>query len=245
MTVVGHIGPSSPQGETELGELVPSFEELGVLAFTTTKAQGDFALHSHEEAARVFERWESLGSALSRHANRLAIAHQVHGDQVVTHAGDWSGWLRHPAADGHVALVPGTALAVTVADCVPVFIAHPGGAVAIVHSGWRGTVANITGRAIDVFVNAGLQARDLVLHCGPSICGRCYEVSSEVYAQLTGKAVSRPTPIDLRDLIAGSARAAGVTGISISDACTRCHNERFYSHRCGDAGRQLGVIVHR
>ncbi len=245
MTVVGHIGPSSPSGEIEPGEMVPGFEELGILAFTTTKAQGDFALHSQEQAARVFERWEALGSALSRYSRRLAIAHQVHGDHVVTHGGDWSGWLRHPGADAHVALNPGTALAVTIADCVPVFIAHPGGAIAIVHSGWRGTVANITGRAIDVLVNAGLQANDLVLHCGPSICGRCYEVSPDVFAQLTGKAVSRPTPIDLRALIAGSARAAGVTEISISESCTRCHNESFFSHRCGDAGRQLGVIVHR
>lgn len=245
MTVVGHIGPSSPSGASEPGELVPGFEELGVLAFTTTRAQGDFALHSQDQAGRVFERWEALGSALSRHASRLAIAHQVHGDQVVTHAGDWSGWLRHPGADGHVALNPGTALAVTIADCVPVFIAHPAGAVAIVHSGWRGTVANITGRAIDVLVKSGLQARDLVLHCGPSICGRCYEVSPDVYGQLTDEVVSRPTPIDLRSIIAGCARAAGVTEISISDACTRCDNVRFFSHRCGDAGRQLGVIVHR
>lgn len=245
MTVVGHIGPSSPPGAIDGCELVPAFDALGVLAFTTTKAQGDFALHAHEEAARVFERWEALGSTLSRYSNRLAIAHQVHGHHVVTHAGDWRGWLRHPAADGHVALNPGTALAVTVADCVPVFIAHPGGAVAIVHSGWRGTLANITGGAIDVLVKSGLQARELVLHCGPSICGRCYEVSPDVYSQLTGQSVSRPTPIDLRNLIAHAARAAGVKEISISESCTRCHNDRFFSHRCGDAGRQLGVIVHR
>jgi copper oxidase (laccase) domain-containing protein len=34
-----------------------------------------------------------------------------------------------------------------------------------------------------------------------------------------------------------------VRDISISDVCTRCDNARFFSHRAGDAGRQLGVIV--
>lgn len=245
MTVVGHIGPSASAGAPSDREGVPAFEALGVLAFTTTKADGSFALHGNEPVGEAVARWRALGDSLAPIAERLATSHQVHGHHVVTHDGSWRGWLRHPAADGHVALLPGTALAVTVADCVPVFIAHPGGAVALVHSGWRGTRENITGRAIDRLVQSGLPARELALHCGPSICGQCYEVSPEVYAQLTGRAVPRPTPIDLRTLIADAARSAGVVDISISASCTRCHNERFYSHRCADAGRQLGVIVHR
>ena len=48
---------------------------------------------------------------------------------------------------------------------------------------------------------------------------------------------------DLLGDIADDVRAARVTEISISAWCTRCHNERFYSHRCGDDGRQIGVIV--
>jgi copper oxidase (laccase) domain-containing protein len=51
--------------------------------------------------------------------------------------------------------------------------------------------------------------------------------------------------VDLRALIADHARAAGVTRISVSALCTRCDNDRFFSHRAGDAGRQLGVIVAR
>jgi copper oxidase (laccase) domain-containing protein len=68
-------------------------------------------------------------------------------------------------------------------------------------------------------------------------------VSPEVYGQLTGRAVDRPTPVDLRLVIADHARAAGVGHVAVSDRCTRCHNDRFYSHRAGDDGRQLGVIV--
>jgi copper oxidase (laccase) domain-containing protein len=68
-------------------------------------------------------------------------------------------------------------------------------------------------------------------------------VSGDVYEQLTGTNPGRPTSIDLRALIADHARAAGVVHISMSGSCTRCDNDRFYSHRAGDAGRQLGVII--
>lgn len=243
MTVVGHIGPpGAAHGRPDL-EPVPGFDALGAIAFTTTRDRGDFALQSREPAADVFGRWLTLLDELAPRATRLAMAHQVHGDTVLQHETGWSGWLRAPSADGHVALTPGTALAVTVADCVPVFIAHPGGAIGIVHSGWRGTLANVSGRAVQRLVAAGLRASELSVHCGPSICGDCYEVSPDVYGQLTGRTVPRPTPVDLRALIADDVRAARVTEISISAWCTRCHNERFYSHRCGDDGRQIGVIV--
>lgn len=226
-------------------EMAPGFDALGALAFTTTRQRGSFAWQSPEPAADVFSRWTALAEVLAPYAERLATAHQVHGDTVIAHESGWDGWLRARAADGHVALAPGTAMAVTVADCVPVFIAHPRGATAVVHAGWRGTLANVAGRAVERLVKAGHPAGELSLHCGPAICGACYEVSPDVYGQLTGRRVPGPTPVDLRAIIADDVRAAGVRHISVSPWCTRCHNDRFFSHRCGDVGRQLGVIVWR
>lgn len=226
-------------------EAVPDFAELGVVAFTTTRLRGSFALQSTEPAGDVFARWMALADELAPHAGRLATAQQVHGNTVIVHEGSWTGWLRASAADAHVSTSPGTAMAVTVADCVPVFLAHPRGATAIVHSGWRGTVSRVTSQAIARLVSAGFSARELWLHCGPAICGRCYLVSPDVHAQLTGRTVAAPAPVDLRAIIASEARDAGVGHVSLSDRCTRCHNDRFFSHRCGDDGRQLGVIVRR
>jgi YfiH family protein len=136
-------------------------------------------------------------------------------------------------------------MAVTVADCVPVFLAHPSGAAAALHSGWRGTAARITESAIRQLGTLGLKPADLKLHCGPAICGRCYEVSAEVFTKLTGRDPGRPAKVDLRALIADQARALGVHQISISPLCTKCNNDRFFSHRAGDQGRQLGVIFAR
>lgn len=221
-------------------EMAPGFAELGIVAFTTTRQAGTFGTNGPEPVSAVLPRWDALRESLGAH--RLATAHQVHGAQIVEHGGAWRGWLRCGAADGHLSPVAGTAMAVTVADCVPVFIAHRSGAAALLHSGWKGTAARITGKAIALLAARGAPAKELTVHCGPSICGRCYEVSPDVHAALTGQGVDRATAVDLRALIASDARAAGVRDVSISASCTRCDNDRFYSHRAGDLGRQIGVL---
>ena len=221
-------------------EVVEAFAELGVTAFTTGRGAGSFGTQSDEPVRDVMARWSALRARLG--GVRLATAAQVHGDVVREPDTGWTGWLRADAADGHLALARGAAMAVTVADCVPVFMAHPSGATAILHSGWRGTAVRITERAIRRFDALGLAPEDLRVHCGPAICGRCYEVSAEVALQLTGRDPGRAITVDLRDLIARQARALGVRHVSSSSYCTRCDNDRFFSHRAGDSGRQLGVI---
>jgi YfiH family protein len=224
------------------GEVVEHFADLGITAFTTGRAAGSFGMQTEDPVRVVTARWSALRALLGGPAVRLATAFQVHGNTVLAHRGEWEGFLRAPHADGHLSVERGTAMAVTVADCVPVFLAHPSGAAAALHSGWRGTVARITEVAVRRFAALGLLPADLRLHCGPAICGRCYEVSAEVAAQLTGRDPGRPTRVDLRAVIAGHARALGVREISISPLCTKCDNDRFFSHRAGDAGRQLGVV---
>lgn len=233
------------------GEHVEAFDDLGVLAVTTGRAAGSFGMQTDDPVRDVTARWTALRALLGGPAARLATSFQVHGSTIVEYAPrgqpgcSWEGFLRGPDADGHLSRERGTAMAVTVADCVPVFLAHPSGAAAALHSGWRGTAARITERAVARFAALGHAPAELRLHCGPAICGRCYEVSPDVYGQLTGRSVTAPTTVDLRALIADHARAAGVRAITVSPFCTRCDNDRFFSHRAGDAGRQLGVVFAR
>jgi purine-nucleoside/S-methyl-5'-thioadenosine phosphorylase / adenosine deaminase len=223
-------------------EIVDDFASFGIRAFTTTRASGSFGLASEEPARVVMQRWRALRDELSPGGVRLATATQVHGSRVVTHANDWSGWLRVDDADGHVAPDRGLALAVTIADCVPVFIAHPSGAVALLHSGWRGTAGHIVERGIEALAHRGFAASELRLHLGPAICGNCYEVGPDVIRQLTGRDSGKPERVDLRALIRDHARAAGIRHMTTSGLCTRCDNDRLYSHRAGDAGRQIAVM---
>ena len=230
--------------ETEVSkEVVTDFEAWGIRAFTTTREAGSFGLAGSEPVSEVMGRWTAVQKELASAAARLASIRQVHGNRILVHTGGWEGWLRSSEADGHIASERGIALAVGIADCVPVFVAHPSGIVGMLHSGWRGTVAQITTRAIELFERYDYPASDLAVHLGPAICGRCYEVSAEVREQLTGQPTTRPGHVDLRSLIAEQAKNAGVKRVTVSSSCTRCDNDRFFSHRAGDAGRQIAVIV--
>jgi YfiH family protein len=226
-------------------EVVTDFDGWGIQAFTTTRDAGTFGLSGQEPVAEVMGRWSALQRELSGTALRVVSLRQVHGNRVLVHTGGWEGWLRSVEADGHIAAERGTALAIGIADCVPVFIAHPSGVVALLHSGWRGTVARITSAAIEALARYGHPPDELAMHLGPSICGRCYEVSAEVRGELTGQPVNRGGNVDLRSLIAEHATELGVRRITVSSSCTKCDNDRFFSHRAGDAGRQIAVIAAR
>ena len=224
-------------------EPIDAFRALGIDAFTTTRETGSFGTATDEPVGQVMGRWENLQRFVAQSAPRFATARQVHGKRVLTHGPGWTGWLRADAADGHIAPSRGIGLAVTVADCVPVFIAHPSGVAALLHAGWRGIAGGILAVALRDLRAAGLATGDLVMHLGPAICGDCYEVSPDVYNTLTGRTVERPTRLDLRALLAEQARGDGVRTIEVSPFCTLCHQGRFFSHRGGDVGRQLGVII--
>lgn len=224
-------------------EEVPDVAAFGIRAFTTTRATGSFGLLTDEPVNVVMGRWAALRREMRTGGPRMATASQVHGAGVLVHQAGWEGWLRGDDADGHLSMERGTALVVTVADCVPVFLWHPSGAAALLHSGWRGTAARIVERGIEALTQRGAPASELRLHSGPAICGRCYEVSPDVFFTLTGRESAVPATVDLRALIADHARAMGVRRITTSSSCTRCDNARFYSHRAGDAGRQLGVMI--
>lgn len=222
---------------------IPSLAAIGVRAFVTTRAAGSFGLPEQGEDAAATARWQALQQALvPAGAPRLASARQVHGTRVLVHAGAWEGWVRVEGADGHL-LTEGGAAAVTIADCVPVFVAHPSGVVAVVHAGWRGVAGGILPETFRAFASRGLPGDELVVHLGPSICGRCYEVGETVYEQLTGWSTTRPRNVDLRALLAEQAKQFGVTRWTASGECTKCDNDVLFSHRAGDTGRQVAVIV--
>ncbi|HJQ21599.1 MAG TPA: polyphenol oxidase family protein [Gemmatimonadaceae bacterium] len=228
----------------EHAEVIDDFSAFGVHGYTTTRAFGTFGAGGTDAVREVMGRWDAVvADAASRGVRRLATAKQVHGASVIVHVPGWEGWLRCLEGDGHASTARGTALAVTIADCVPVFLAHPSGAVALLHSGWRGTAARIVERGIDVLAHRGCPTTELRMHLGPAVCGACYEVSAEVYAKVTGESTAAPRTVDLRAIIAEHARARGVAHVSISPWCTRHHNDRFFSHRAGDAGRQIAVLL--
>jgi hypothetical protein len=139
-------------------------------------------------------------------------------------------------------------LAVSVADCVPIFVAAPGApAIALLHGGWRGVAAGILERGVKIVCDSfGPETGDLFVHFGPAICGECYEVGPEV-PQGLGIVDRDVSHVDLRALLAHRAIALGVAPerTTISSFCTRHGESPFYSHRGGCAERQIAVLALR
>lgn len=204
----------------------------------------DLGLFSDASPPRdVLARWEAL--RLATGMSGIVHAHQVHGASVRWHRVGAPGLHLLDPCDGHATVAAGILLAVTVADCVPVFVVDPRRrAVALVHAGWRGTAAGILERGVAVLAErAGSRPADLHVHLGPAICGRCYEVGPEVFSALGLTVPPSPSPLDLRAVLAHRAVAAGVPErqITLSAHCTRC-GVGFFSHRGGDRARQAGFL---
>lgn len=195
-------------------------------------------------AGAVLERWERLRR--SSGVARVVHAHQVHGADVRYHTEGGAGFHLAEACDGHATSESGVLLAVTTADCVPVFVVDPvRRAVALLHAGWRGSAAGILEEGFALLAaQDGSPAADLHIHFGPAICGSCYEVGPEVFQALGLPAPDVPTPLDLRRALAVRAVEAGVPTerITVSSHCTLCGGSGLFSHRGGDRGRQIGFL---
>lgn len=148
--------------------------------------------------------------------------------------------------DGLITNTPGLALCTTEADCVPVFLLDPvARAVGMIHSGWRGTAALISKRAISLMTSYfGSRPRDILAALGPCICRDCYEVGpelrddfemffpSERIAELFTPHGGGKYLLDVPQAVRMTLLDAGVQpeNITMPFECT-CHGKRFSSYR--------------
>ena len=225
-------------------ELAEWAARYGVVAGITTRGHGfSLGLWSEENVGQVMSRWRAVGAAVRPRFPGVVLAHQVHGTTVRWHAATTDGWLIVDGVDGHATGARGLLLTVTVADCVPVYLAVPQKqVVALLHAGWRGTAGGILDRGVELLKRVAFaRSADIVMHCGVGICGECYEVGSEVLSQFSGHAETGPGHVDLRTVLARQAQALGVGGITLSPWCSAHDREHFFSHRAsgGRDGRMV------
>jgi len=187
----------------------------------------------------------------------LVEAEQVHGAKVARVTADMArGAGRVPAlpgVDGLVTDVPGVALAIYVADCLAIWLHHPGGpAVGLAHAGWRGLASDMPGSLVRAALRAhGGGPEGLRVALSPCIRACCFEVGDDVVAafeHIPG-AVDRSGELAHVDMIRVAMRQlteAGVPGerIEVMDGCTRCEPERYASYRWDPerCGRNVALI---
>ena len=230
-------------------ELADWRSRYGIVAGITARGNGsgagfDLGLWTREPVGDVMTRWREFRRAVGGFSAH-AMAHQVHGAALAWHPGG-RGWIVLDGVDGHLTDTPGVLLLVTVADCIPVYLAVPGKAVALLHAGWRGTAAGILERGLGELCRVtGATPANVAAHLGVGICGSCYEVGSEVMTGC-GQAADGPGPwhLDLRAVLADRAARAGVCGVTTSTWCSAHNRPAFYSHRAsgGADGRMVAFI---
>jgi YfiH family protein len=243
--------------ETPVGDAaVPRLEladwaaRYGLVAGITTRGVGaapfSLGLWSDEPVGQVLSRWRAFRAAFQPSFPSLVLSHQVHGTAVQWHEAMPEGWLVLDGLDGHATTERGTLLTVTVADCIPIYLAVPQkGAIGLLHAGWRGVVGGVLARAVELLKWRGFsKGSDIVMHCGVGICGTCYEVGSEVAGQFGLPLSAAPVPLDLRAVLARQARELGIEESTASPWCSAHDRDRFFSHRAsgGRDGRMVAYL---
>ena len=220
----------------------------------------NIGMHRGDPPENVAKNYEILGSALGFDPKKVVLAHQVHENTVrVVTDSDCHGLDHHayPACDGLVTNTPGLALVVFTADCTPILLSDPvTGAVSAVHAGWRGTALDICGKAVETMVSAfGCEPGNIRAAIGPNIGFCCFETMEDVpnaMVETFGDAAKkwiRPQGdkfyVNLKELNRHALLRAGVREIEVSESCTVCESNRFWSHRVtkGQRGSQGAVIL--
>ena len=276
--------------------LSPLFEKHDILHAFTTKRGGvsTGAFESLNISTRrcdqfgntdkyenTVENFSRVLSIVGAYPENSVCAHQVHDCKIIELDKNFCGMgiLRGAKinVDGDGLYVKGKelgigAICVKSADCTPILLADKTtGSVCAVHSGWRGTVKNIVGKAIKAMVENGSRCEDILCAVGPCIGACCYEVSEDVYieAKKTLKSQNAEGLIDeifingrttsegqkyhfnIGKMCAELARLSGVPeeNIDFLDICTCCTCNKkghlFFSHRRqkGYSGTSASVIA--
>ena len=207
------------------------------------------------------DEWTAVATAAGVALDDLLLIRQVHDATVAVAAPDRVRPWPRPEADAIISNDSTAAVAVRVADCVPILLADETGRnVAAVHAGWRGTAKRVVIAAVSMMqVRYGVRPERLIAAVGPSIGPCCYEVG-ESTRQVFRETGHHSTILDRWFTARGGGKfhldlwqatrdeleGAGLNPdtIHVAGLCTKTHAGRFHSYRIDGerAGRMAAVI---
>ena len=220
----------------------------------------NIAIKEGETEENVRQNLTILGDALGFGLNDMVLTRQTHSDIVrVVGRDDCRGCFHrdYPECDAVVTNDPGVALMVFTADCTPMLFHDPvTGAVGAAHAGWRGTASAIGPKTVAAMVaHFGCQPENIRVAIGPNV-GFChFETDADVPEAMVAAFGSEVEQfirsngekyyVNLKEINALILRRCGVRHIEISESCTMCQPQRFWSHRVtrGARGSQGAIIV--
>ncbi len=200
-----------------------------------------------DDEKTVKENRRAFFGALGIEPENVAYQRQVHSDKIqIINEGGFAG-----ESDAMITTTPKIALAISSADCVPIFMYDKrNNIIAGVHSGWRGTKANILGKTLDLLINKFNTSVDsLFVYIGPSISKENYEVGRDVASQFDEKYLSKNNEkyyLELRRVCLDVLLDYRVpeANIEIYKGCTFNKKDLLHSYRRDGkvSGRALGLI---
>jgi len=215
---------------------------------------------SDDKPENVKKNKEIAANFLGVETDKLATLYQIHSSNVITITNP-SQITERPQADAHVTNLPGIALGILTADCVPILFADPTNRViGAAHSGWKGTVGNITSNVITAMEALGAKRENIVAAIGPAIQQSSYEVGPDfpepfLAIDPDNRKFFVPSDrekhhmFDLTGYVYMQLEKAGLARIEKIDRDTCKEEDRFFSYRrmCKrgekDYGRQLSAIA--
>jgi YfiH family protein len=214
----------------------------------------NLSFNKNDNKENIIKNYRIITDAIGVDFNKMVLSNQIHDNKVrvVKPADAGKGLVRESdiiGFDGLATNYSGIPLVTFYADCVPVLMLDPvNKAITAVHSGWKSTVKNISYQALMLMKDTyGSNLKDIQVAIGPSICKECFEVDFDVYNCFIEKFIwckkythyrDGKYHIDLQRIIKQVMVEAGVLecNIDISDVCTKCNNDVFFSYR-GDNGK--------
>lgn len=178
-----------------------SLEETGFVdaAFTTrlggvsTGVLGSLNLgfNRGDTEENLKANFDTCARAMNTRLDEMIATDQIHETKIIKaerSMGLGSELTRKvTGVDGFWADTPGLTLCASFADCLPVYLADPvGHRISLVHSGWKGTVGQIAGKAVKILESQGSRPENMIAVVGPSISGDRYEVTEDVIAAFRG-----------------------------------------------------------
>jgi YfiH family protein len=212
--------------------------------------QFNLSLTVGDDPEIVRKNREAFFNELGFTTSQIAIQKQIHSDIITI--------VENPGligeSDGMITYKINIGLAVSTADCVPIFVYDKNKKViAGIHSGWRGTQKQIVRKALVILVEKfNSVPQDLIVYIGPSVCQRNYEVGEEVAEQFEQKysmTINGKIYLDVVQANLDMIYDFGIPidQIEVSQLCSYEEKELLHSFRRDGklSGRSLGVIVMR
>lgn len=225
-------------------------------------ASWNLGVHRGDDENDLRENYRLAGEIMGCGENDFVVTKQVHG-RLVHLARECDrfelGSDKRIECDGFVTNVKGLPIMIYIADCVPVLMHDPeAGVIAAVHCGWKSSVQDILGAAVEKMCALGARPENIRAAVGASIGKCCFECDDDVPeavekylgGETEGLFEKKPngkTHVDLRGANARRLVQLGLEAdnIDVSDECTMCLPEKYWSHRATDGvrGSMAATIV--